>query len=119
MPRHGKRHRSAAKNVDPDEKYELKEALGLATAVRCEKFDESLDIAVRMRVDPRKADQNVRGSVVLPKGTGKKFRVQFLLKAKKRKKREMQVRNLLGVMIWAQRFRAGGWSLTVSLLRLT
>ena len=85
MPKHGKRYRSAAKNVDPDAKYELKEALELAVAVRCEKFDESLDIAVRLSVDPRKADQNIRGSVVLPKGTGKKFRVLVFAKGEKEK----------------------------------
>ena len=85
MPKHGKRYRSAAKNVDPDAKYELKEALGLAVAVRCEKFDESLDIAVRLSVDPRKADQNIRGNVVLPKGTGRKFRVLVFAKGEKEK----------------------------------
>ena len=85
MPKHGKRYRSAAKNVDPDAKYELKEALELSVAVRCEKFDESLDIAVRLSVDPRKADQNIRGSVVLPKGTGKKFRVLVFAKGEKEK----------------------------------
>ena len=85
MPKHGKRYRTGAKNVDPDAKYELKEALGLATAVRSEKFDESLDVVVRLSVDPRKADQNIRGSVVLPKGTGKKFRVLVFAKGEKEK----------------------------------
>lgn len=85
MPKHGKRHRAAAEKVDPDTRYELKEALGLATAVRSEKFDESLDVAVRLSVDPRKADQNIRGSVVLPKGTGKKFRVLVFAKGEKEK----------------------------------
>jgi large subunit ribosomal protein L1 len=65
MPKHGKRYRAGAENVDPDAKYELKEALGLATAVRSEKFDESLDVAVRLSVDPRKADQNIRGSLIV------------------------------------------------------
>jgi large subunit ribosomal protein L1 len=85
MPKHGKRYRAGAENVDPDVKYELREALGLATAVRSEKFDESLDVAVRLSVDPRKADQNIRGSVVLPKGTGKKFRVLVFAKGEKEK----------------------------------
>ena len=85
MPKHGKRHRTAAEKVDPDTRYELKEALGLATAVKSEKFDESLDVAVRLSVDPRKADQNIRGSVVLPKGTGKKFRVLVFAKGEKEK----------------------------------
>ena len=85
MPKHGKRHRVAAEKVDPDAKYELKEALGLATAVKSEKFDESVDVAIRLSVDPRKADQNIRGSVVLPKGTGKKFRVLVFAKGEKEK----------------------------------
>ena len=83
MPKHGKRHRAGAENVDPDAKYELKEALGLAIAVKSEKFDESVDVAVRLSVDPRKADQNIRGSVVLPKGTGKKFRVLVFARGEK------------------------------------
>ena len=85
MPKHGKKHRVAAEKVDPDAKYELKEALGLATAVKSEKFDESVDVAIRLSVDPRKADQNIRGSVALPKGTGKKFRVLVFAKGEKEK----------------------------------
>ena len=85
MPKHGKKHRVAAEKADPDAKYELKEALGLATAVKSEKFDESVDVAIRLSVDPRKADQNIRGSVVLPKGTGKKFRVLVFAKGEKEK----------------------------------
>jgi len=85
MPKHGKKHRVAAEKVDPDAKYELKEALGLATAVKSERFDESVDVAIRLSVDPRKADQNIRGSVVLPKGTGKKFRVLVFAKGEKEK----------------------------------
>jgi large subunit ribosomal protein L1 len=85
MPKHGKRYRAAAKKVDADKKYELAEALGLAKDSNSEKFDESLDIAVRLSVDPRKADQNIRGSVVLPRGTGKKFRVLVFAKGEKEK----------------------------------
>ena len=108
MPKHGKRHRSAAKNVDPDAKYELKEALGLATAVRCEKFDESLDIAVRLSVDPRKADQNVRGSLVLPKGTGKKFRILVFAKGEKEKEARDAGAEFVGGDDLVQKIQ-GGW----------
>ena len=85
MPKHGKKYRAAAKKVDADKKYELKEALGLAKDSNSEKFDESLDVAVRLSVDPRKADQNIRGSVVLPRGTGKKFRVLVFARGEKEK----------------------------------
>ena len=85
MPKHGKRYRTAAERVEPDTKYELKEAFELATAIRSEKFDESVDVAIRLGVDPRKADQNIRGSVVLPRGTGKQFRVLVFAKGEKEK----------------------------------
>ncbi|MBT6717878.1 MAG: 50S ribosomal protein L1 [Nitrospina sp.] len=83
MPKHGKKYRAAAQKVDIDKKYELKEALELAKDSNSEKFDESLDVAVRLSLDPKKADQNIRGSVVLPKGTGKKFRVLVFAKGEK------------------------------------
>jgi large subunit ribosomal protein L1 len=85
MPKHGKRYRAAAKKVDADKKYELAEALGLAIDSNSGKFDESLDVAVRLSVDPRKADQNIRGSIVLPRGTGKMFRVLVFAKGEKEK----------------------------------
>ncbi len=85
MPKHGKKYRAVAEKIDPNVKYELREALSLATSATSPKFDESVDIAVRLSVDPRKADQNIRGSVVLPKGTGKKFRVLVFAKGEKEK----------------------------------
>ena len=52
MPKHGKKYRAAAQKVDFDKKYELKEALGLAKESNSEKFDESLDVAIRLSLDP-------------------------------------------------------------------
>ena len=85
MPNNGKKYRAAARNVNPDNRYEISEALKLTKENSYVKFDESMDVAVRLGVDPRKADQNIRGSVVLPKGTGKKFRVLVFAKGEKEK----------------------------------
>jgi large subunit ribosomal protein L1 len=83
MAKQGKKMKAAFQKVDRNVKYELKEALALTKEASYVKFDESLDIAVNLGVDPRKADQNIRGSVVLPKGTGKKFRVLVFAKGEK------------------------------------
>ena len=83
MAKLGKRMRFALEKVEPMKEYELIEAVSLAKETAQAKFDESVDIAVRLGVDSRKADQNVRGSVLLPKGTGKKFRVLVFAKGEK------------------------------------
>ncbi|MCF8721751.1 50S ribosomal protein L1 [Nitrospina gracilis] len=83
MARHGKKYRAAAEKIDRNQRYALEEALQLAKGGVETKFDQSLDVAVKLGVDPRKADQNIRGSVVLPKGTGKKFRVLVFAKGEK------------------------------------
>ena len=80
MAKHGKNWRSVREQIDRNKRYELKEAVSLVTKNKFAKFNESVDIAVKLGVDPRKADQNIRGSVVLPKGTGKKFRVLVFAK---------------------------------------
>lgn len=83
MAKQGKKFKEAVKQVDRLKKYELGDALGLVKSGSFVKFDESVDVAVNLGVDPRKADQNIRGSVVLPKGTGKKFRVLVFAKGEK------------------------------------
>ncbi len=79
----GKKYREAAKHIDHDKRYELGEALALVAANQAAKFDETVELAVRLNVDPRQADQNVRGTVVLPHGTGKVARVLVLAKGEK------------------------------------
>lgn len=83
MSRRGKKYEAAAEKIDRNQRYALEEALELAKNGRETKFDQSVDVAVKLGVDPRKADQNIRGSVVLPKGTGKKFRVLVFAKGEK------------------------------------
>ncbi len=71
----GKKFADALKKFDRDQFYTPSEALGLVKTMASAKFDESIDIALRLGVDPRKADQMVRGTVALPSGTGKDIRV--------------------------------------------
>jgi large subunit ribosomal protein L1 len=71
----GKKYREALKQIDREKRYPLEEALKLVIANKVAKFDETVELAVRLNVDPRQADQNVRGTVVLPNGTGKVERV--------------------------------------------
>ncbi len=75
MAHKGKRFRKALEIYDRDAFYAPAEALNLAKALATAKFDETVELTFRLGVDPRKADQQVRGSVSLPKGTGKSVRV--------------------------------------------
>jgi len=85
MGKRAKKYRALAEKIDRLKNYDLNEALGLAKEGATLKFDSSVDVAVNLGVDPRKADQNIRGSVVLPKGTGKKFRILVFAKGEKEK----------------------------------
>ncbi|MBI4529375.1 MAG: 50S ribosomal protein L1 [Deltaproteobacteria bacterium] len=84
----GKNYRSALARVDRTRRYALEDGLRLVRETGPAKFDETVELAIRLGVDPRQADQNVRGTVVLPQGTGKTVRVLAL--AKGEKEREAQ-----------------------------
>ncbi|MBW1858659.1 MAG: 50S ribosomal protein L1 [Deltaproteobacteria bacterium] len=83
MSRKGKKYNSARQKIDAEKGYDFPEALKLALDTSYAKFDESVDIAVRLGVDPRHADQMVRGSVMLPNGTGKEVKVLVFAKGEK------------------------------------
>ena len=78
-----KNRKIAGAKVTPLKKYSVEEAVALAKQAKFAKFDESVDVAIRLGVDPNKADQMVRGSVVLPGGTGKKVRILVFAKGEK------------------------------------
>ena len=85
----GKKYRAAASKIDPVKRYPLEEAIKTVVDNKVAKFDETVELAVRLNVDPRQADQNVRGTVVLPNGTGRTKRVLVLTKGdKEREARE-------------------------------
>lgn len=81
MAKHSKRFRAALKAVDVSKTYSVAEAIALVKKNATAKFDESFDIAMQLGVDPRKADQVVRGTVALPHGTGKQVRVLVVAKS--------------------------------------
>lgn len=85
MPKHGKRYMEAAKMVERTKLYEPSEALNLIKTMPKSKFDESVEVAIRLGVDPRHADQQIRGAVVLPYGTGRTVRVAVFAKGEKAK----------------------------------
>ena len=85
MAKHGKKFHQARTQVDRAQKYAFAEGIEAALGASYAKFDESLDVAVRLGVDPRHADQMVRGTVVLPHGTGKTVRVAVFAKGEKEK----------------------------------
>ena len=85
MSRRGKRYLEAKSNVEAEKRYPLKEAVELLVQAARAKFDETVDAAIRLGVNPKHADQMVRGSVVLPNGLGKTVRVLVFAKGEKEK----------------------------------
>jgi large subunit ribosomal protein L1 len=89
MAKQGKRYRGAVSGIDRTKRYPMDEAVRTLLGAGGEpKFDESVEVAVRLGVDPRQADQNVRGTVVLPHGTGKTVRVLVFAKGEKAREAE-------------------------------
>lgn len=78
VERRGKKYREAVKEIDKNKLYDLSEAINLAIKSATAKFDSTMELHVRLNVDPKQADQNIRDNVVLPAGTGKTLRVAVL-----------------------------------------
>ncbi len=108
MPKHGKRYRDAREKVDRDKYYPLDEAVGLVKDLSGAKFDETVEIAAKLGVDPRHADQMVRGSVVLPNGIGKTQRVVAFAKGDKAREAQEAGADEVGAEDLAERIQ-GGW----------
>ncbi len=104
----GKKHREAKSKVDRSTALPLEDALDLALNVRHAKFDESVDVAMRLGVDPKHADQIVRGTVILPHGTGKTVRVLALTKGEKETEARDAGADYVGADEFVQKIQ-GGW----------
>jgi large subunit ribosomal protein L1 len=100
---HGKRYQQASAQVDREQRYALEEAFHLA------KFDETIEMALRLGVDPKRADQVVRGTVVLPHGTGKKVTVLVLAKGEKEKEAQEAGADYVGSDEYIEKIN-GGWT---------
>lgn len=103
----GKKHLQARSKVSREKSYGLDEAVGLALDVRHAKFDESLEVAMRLGVDPKHADQIVRGTVILPHGTGKSVRVLALTKGEKEAEARAAGADYVGCDEFVQKIQEG------------
>src|ERR671921_2721990 len=108
MPKQGKRYRAAFEKVEPGRKYTLEEGLAKVKEISFAKFDETVELTMWLGVDPRKADQLVRGTVVLPHGVGKTVRVLVIAQGEKVKEAEEAGADFVGGQEMVDRIK-GGW----------
>jgi large subunit ribosomal protein L1 len=104
-----KRYRAAQKKVEQKKTYSVEEAVSLVKEMATAKFNEAVDIAVRLGVDPKKADQAVRGTVALPHGIGKAVRVLVLAKPPKDEEARKAGADHVGFQDYIQKIQ-GGWA---------
>lgn len=109
MPDYGKRYKAARNLVDRTKRYGLPEALSLVRKIHPAKFDETVEVAVRLGVDPRHADQMVRGSVVMPHGIGKVARVLVFAKGEKEKEALEAGADYVGAEDLVAKIQQEGW----------
>jgi large subunit ribosomal protein L1 len=109
MANSSKRHRAALAKVDREKRYTLEEAVKLAVETDPAKFDETVELAVRLGVDPRQADQNVRGTTQLPHGTGKSVRVLVFAKGDKAREAQEAGADFVGGDDLAAKITGEGW----------
>jgi large subunit ribosomal protein L1 len=108
MPKRGKKYIEAKQKTEVGKRYEFNEAVALAVESSFAKFDETVDVAVRLGVDPRHADQMVRGTVVLPNGIGKEVRVLVFAKGEKEKEAQDAGADFVGNDELIEQIK-GGW----------
>ena len=107
--KHGKKYIESAKLIDHLKQYDPEEAVDLVLQTGKAKFDETVEISVRLGVDPRHADQQVRGTVVLPHGTGKKVRVLVFAKGDKAKEAEAAGADIVGDADLVAKIQSENW----------
>ncbi len=108
MANRGKKYIEAAKKVEREKTYSLTEAAELLKETGTAKFDETADIAIKLGVDPRKADQMVRGTVLLPHGTGKEVKILVFAKGEKEQEAKDAGADFVGADDMVEKVK-GGW----------
>lgn len=108
MPKHGKKYQDAAKRVDKNNLYEVVDALTLVKENATAKFDESVEVAFKLGVDPRHADQQIRNAMVLPHGSGKTRSCLVFAKGEKAKEAEAAGAEFVGAEDMIAKIQ-GGW----------
>ena len=107
--KHGKKYNESIKLVENGKLYDANEAMGLAVQTKIAKFDETVEVHVRLGVDSRHADQQVRGAVVLPNGTGKTVRTLVITKGDKIKEAEAAGSDFVGAEEMVEKIQKENW----------
>ena len=105
----GKKYQDSAKKIDKNAQYDANEAMGLVVETATAKFDETVELHVKLGVDSRHADQQVRGAIVLPHGTGKTQRVLVFAKAAKADEARAAGADFVGDMDMVQKIQSENW----------
>lgn len=107
--KHGKKYIDSAKTIETAKLYEADEAIGLVLDTAKAKFDETVELHVRLGVDPKQADQQVRGVIVLPNGTGKSVKVLVLAKGEKADEAKAAGADFVGAEDMIQKIQTENW----------
>ena len=113
MAKRGKKYQEAEKLVDRSKAYEIEEAVALVKKTAKANFDETVEVAFRLGVDPKKADQQIRGAMVLPNGTGKTQRVLVFAKGEKAKEAEAAGADYVGDTEYIEKINEGWFEFDV------
>ncbi|WP_085993697.1 50S ribosomal protein L1 [Oceanobacillus senegalensis] len=113
MAKKGRNYQEAVKLVDRNKSYDITEAVNLAKEAAKAKFDETVEVAFRLGVDPKKADQQIRGAMVLPHGTGKTQRVLVFAKGEKAKEAEAAGADFVGESDYINKINQGWFEFDV------
>ena len=107
--KHGKKYNDSIKLIDASKLYDPEEAVALVKQLSKAKFDETIEMSIRLGVDPRHADQQVRGAVVLPHGTGRTIRVLVIAKGDKAKEAQEAGADFVGAEEMIQKIQQENW----------